>query len=137
MNKKLKFLVLALCAAPAAVAQTVDSLSIQGMQDEQAFTFTEAQLGEDDDMSTNVTITGSNSNVYASQVGYLFSPMRFRYRAFNQKYNDIYINGVQMNDMETGQFRYSLVGGLNQQTRGVENSLPFEDNNFGPNGHFE
>ena len=128
MNKKLKFVVMALCVAPAAMAQTeVDSL---GVQDEQTFTFTEAQLGEDDDMSQNVTITGSNSNIYASQVGYLFSPMRFRYRAFNQKYNDIYINGVQMNDMESGQFRYSLVGGLNQQTRGVEYSLPFEDNNF-------
>ena len=127
MNKKLKFVVAALCFAPALMAQEVDSL---GVQDEQAFTFTEAQLGEDDDMSQNVTIINSNSNAYASQVGYLFSPMRFRYRAFNQKYNDIYINGVQMNDMETGQFRYSLVGGLNQQTRGVENSLPFEDNNF-------
>ena len=132
MNKKLKFVLMALCIAPAAMAQTeTDSL---GMQDEQAFTFTEAQLGEDDDMSQNVTITGSNSNIYASQVGYLFSPMRFRYRAFNQKYNDIYINGVQMNDMETGQFRYSIVGGLNQQTRGVENSLPFEDNNFAMTG---
>ena len=127
MNKKLKFVVTALCFAPALMAQEIDSL---GVQDEQAFTFTEAQLGEDDDMSQNVTIINSNSNAYASQVGYLFSPMRFRYRAFNQKYNDIYINGVQMNDMETGQFRYSLVGGLNQQTRGVENSLPFEDNNF-------
>jgi hypothetical protein len=128
MNKKLKFAMMALCVAPAAMAQTeTDSL---GVQDEQAFTFTEAQLGEDDDMSQNVTITGSNSNTYASQVGYLFSPMRFRYRAFNQKYNDIFINGVQMNDMETGQFRYSIVGGLNQQTRGVEYSLPFEDNNF-------
>ncbi len=130
MNKKLKLLVLALCVSPAAMAQDIDSLSYQAMQDEQAFTFTETQLGEDDDMSANVTITGSNSNVYASQVGYLFSTMRFRYRAFNQKYNDIYINGVQMNDMETGQFRYSLVGGLNQQTRGMENSLPFEDNNY-------
>ena len=81
MNKKLKFVLMALCIAPAAMAQTeTDSL---GMQDEQAFTFTEAQLGEDDDMSQNVTITGSNSNIYASQVGYLFSPMRFRYRAFN------------------------------------------------------
>jgi hypothetical protein len=97
---------------------------------DQAFTFTEAQLGEDDDMSQNVTIISSNQNIYASQVGYLFSPSRFRYRAFNQKYNEIYINGVQMNDMESGQFRYSLVGGLNQQTRGVENSLPFEDNTF-------
>lgn len=132
MNKKLKFVLMALCVAPVAIAQNeTDSL---GLQDEQAFTFTEAQLGEDDDMSQNVTITGSNSNTYASQVGYLFSPMRFRYRAFNQKYNEIYINGVQMNDMETGQFRYSIVGGLNQQTRGVENSLPFEDNNFSMSG---
>ena len=122
---------MALCCTPAMMAQEVDSL---GVQEEQAFTFTEAQLGDDDDMSQNVTIINSNSNAYASQVGYLFSPMRFRYRAFNQKYNDIYINGVQMNDMETGQFRYSLVGGLNQQTRGVENALPFEDNNFAVSG---
>ena len=130
MNKKLKLVVMVLCAAPAAIAQTADSLSYAGMQDEQTFTFTEAQLGEDDDMSANVTIVNSNSNIYASQVGYLFSPVRFRYRAFNQKYNDIYINGVQMNDMESGQFRYSLVGGLNQQTRGMEAALPFEDNQF-------
>jgi hypothetical protein len=134
MNKKLKLVVMALCVAPAAMAQQTDSLGYSGIQEEQAFTFTEAQLGEDDDMSANVTITGSNSNVYASQVGFLYSPMRFRYRAFNQKYNDIYINGVQMNDLETGQFRYSLVGGLNQQTRGVENALPFEDNHFGMSG---
>ena len=135
MKKKLKLVVMALCVASAAIAQnveTTDSLTATqgGLQDEQAFTFTEAQLGEDDDMSQNVTIISSNNNIYASQVGYLFSPVRFRYRAFNQKYNEIYINGVQMNDMESGQFRYSLVGGLNNQTRGVEHSLPFEANNF-------
>ncbi|MCR4851972.1 MAG: TonB-dependent receptor [Prevotella sp.] len=134
MKKKLKIAVIALCYAPLAWAQTTDT----GQTEEQtasqssdaAFTFTEAQLGEDDDMSQNVTIISSKNNMYASQVGYLFSPVRFRYRAFNQKYNEIYINGVPMNDMESGQFRYSLVGGLNQQTRGVENALPFEDNNF-------
>ena len=137
MKKKLKLAVLAICIAPcpALAQEAADSLILtSGVADEQAFTFTEAQLGEDDDMSQNVTITGSNSNVYASQVGYLFSPVRFRYRALNQKYNDIYINGVQMNDMETGQFRYSLVGGLNQQTRGMEASLPFDDNNFSMSG---
>ena len=131
MNRKLKIVVLALCAIPAsALAQEeVDSLSLS-VQEEQAFTFTEAQLGEDDEMSQNVTIINSNNNVYASQVGYLFSPVRFRYRALNQKYNEIFINGVPMNDLESGQFRYSLVGGLNQQTRDVEHSLPFEKNNF-------
>ena len=138
MQKKLKLTVMALCFAPMAFAQTPKSPDINSVEkeeesevvSEQAFTFTEAQLGEDDDMSQNVSIISSNQNVYASQVGYTFNPVRFRYRAFNQKYNEIYINGALMNDMESGQFRYALVGGLNQQTRGVENSLPFEFNNF-------
>ena len=42
MNKKLKLVVMALCFAPALMAQEVDSL---GVQDEQAFTFTEVHLG--------------------------------------------------------------------------------------------
>lgn len=102
--------------------------------DENAFTFTEAQLGEDDDMSANVTILNSTNNVYASEVGYLFSPVRFRYRGFNQKYNDIYVNGAPMNDMESGQFRYSNIGGLNRFTRNVDFALPFEGNMFAMNG---
>ena len=110
MKKKLKLVVMALCIVSAAYAQepveTTPQTVPSEVQDEQAFTFTEAQLGEDDDMSQNVTIISSNNNVYASQVGYLFSPVRFRYRAFNQRYNEIYINGAPMNDMESGQFRF-------------------------------
>ena len=132
MQKKLKLAVLALCCTPAAFAQSTDRQQKQNVtiDDEQAFTFTEAQLGEDDDMSQNVTIINSNSNLYAGQVGYLFSPVRFRYRAFNQKYNEIYINGAPMNDAESGQFRYSMIGGLNAQTRNMEFALPFENNSF-------
>ncbi len=134
MKKQFHLLLLALCVTAAAVAQNAESDTLvvrqrTGTNDVQ-FTFTESQLGEDDDMGQNVIIISSNNDLYASEVGYGFSAMRFRYRAFGQKYNDIYINGMQMNDMETGQFRYSLVGGLNNQTRGVEASLPFEDNNF-------
>ncbi len=139
MQKKLKLAILALCCPAFALAQEPKTDASTQEQtanalDEQAFTFTEAQLGEDEDMSDNVTILNSNSNVYASEVGYLFSPLRFRYRAFNQKYNDIYINGAPMNDMESGQFRYSMVGGLNQQTKNVDFALPFEPNNFSFNG---
>lgn len=135
MNKKLKLTVMALCYVPLVFAQTGQTEGQNANEtNESAFTFTEAQLGEDDDMSQNVTIISSNNNIYASEVGFLFSPVRFRYRAFNQKYNDVYINGVEVNDMESGQFRYSLVGGLNQQTKNQEFSLPFESNNFSMSG---
>lgn len=135
MHKKLTMFLAMICLAQIAAAQvgkTGDDKTgtQQPPSDSETFTFTEAQLGEDDDMSQNVTILGSSNNIYASEVGYLFSPVRFRYRAFNQKYNDIYVNGMSLNDMETGQFRYSLVGGLNNQTRNVEQSLPYEDNLF-------
>ncbi len=126
----LKIAVFALCYSPLAFAQVVDSLEQTVTLDESAFTFTEAQLGEDDDMSQNVTILSSNTNVYANEVGYLFSPVRFRYRALGQKYNDIYVNGALMNDFESGQFRYSNVGGINNLTRNIDAALPFEDNNF-------
>ncbi len=129
MNKKLKLVVMALSLSPALMAQEVDSLALDN-QSEQAFTFTEAQLGEDDDVTQNVTVISSNRNVYASEVGYRFSPARFKYRAFNSKYNDMYINGNPVNDAERGEFRYSFVGGLNNQTRANETTLPFEDNNY-------
>ena len=133
MEKKLKLTALALCLTPALWAQEVDSLAID-VQTEQAFTFTEAQLSEDDDVTQNVTIVSSNRNVYASEVGYRFSPARFKYRAYGSKYNDIHINGNPVNDAERGEFRYSFVGGLNNQTRSQEASLPFEDNMFSMSG---
>jgi hypothetical protein len=129
MDKKLLLAAMALCATSALQAQEVDSLAID-VQNEQAFTFTEAQLSEEDDVAQNVTVISSNRNVYASEVGYRFSPARFKYRAFGSKYNDMYINGNPVNDIERGEFRYSFVGGLNNQTRSQESALPFEASYF-------
>ena len=133
MQKKLSLALIALCCSVAAKAQNTETKGPNDvLQSEQAFTFTEAQLGEDDDMSQNVTIINSGgNNIYANEVGYLFSPVRFRYRAFNQKFNDVYVNGALMNDMESGQFRYSSVGGINNITRNVDFTLPFENAGFG------
>ena len=125
MQKKLIMALAALSSVSVALAQE-DSLTVG----EAAFSFTEAQLGEDDDMTQNVSIVHSNTNLYASDVSYLFSPTRFRYRAFNQKYNSVYINGAPQNDMESGQFRFSSIGGLNRLTRNVDYTLPFESNTY-------
>ena len=131
MKKKLKFLFVALCCPLVAAAQSeeVDTLQ-QSMADETAYTFTEAQLGDDDGSTQNITIISSNRSVFANEVGYKFSPARYKFRAYNSKYNEMYINGNPVNDVERGQFGFSFVGGLNNQTRGQESALPFEDNNF-------
>ena len=134
MQKHLQLTVIALCCSTATIAQNVKPQQQGKSLEENAFTFTEAQLGEDDNMSQNVTILNSATNAYASEVGFLFSPVRFRYRALNQKYNEIYINGAPVNDIERGQFSYSAVGGLNQMTRNVDFSLPFEGNSYGMTG---
>ena len=130
MRKTLKLAVMAFCCSATAVAQEpIDSIA-KDLADEQTFTFTEAQLEDNESSIQNITIISSNRNVYANEVGYRFSPARFRYRAYNAKYTDMYINGNPVNDIERGLFSYSLVGGLNNQTRGRESSLPFEDNNY-------
>ena len=130
MRKTLKLVVMGLCCTTAAAAQEpVDSV-VHELQDETAFTFTEAQLEDDETATQNITVISSNRNVYANEVGYRFSPARFKYRAYNAQYTDMYINGNLVNDIERGQFGYSFVGGLNNQTRNRESSLPFEDNNY-------
>ena len=134
MKKHLKLFVMVFCIASSASAQvnqkTSEPESTSTEQTDEAFTFTEAQLGEDDNVTQNITIVGSNNNVYASQVGFRFSAARFKFRGYNSKYNEMYINGNPANDAERGEFNYSFIGGLNNQTRTMESSLPFEDNNF-------
>ncbi len=130
MRKTLKLVVMGLCCTTAAVAQEPIDSVVHELQDETAFTFTEAQLEDDETATQNITVISSNRNVYANEVGYRFSPARFKYRAYNAQYTDMYINGNLVNDIERGQFGYSFVGGLNNQTRNRESSLPFEDNNY-------
>ena len=134
MQKELKLIVIALCFPFAAFAQAEKPATEQPVtasgDDDTAFTFTEAQLGEDDNTLNAISIVGSGHNVYAGEVGYRFSPARFKYRALSGKYNEMYINGNPVNDVERGEFNFSYVGGLNNQTRNADHVLPFEDNNF-------
>ena len=133
MQKELKLIVIALCFPFVAFAQkpqTEQQPVTASDDDDTAFTFTEAQLTDDDNTLNTISIVGSNHNVYASEVGYRFSPARFKYRALGGKYNEMFINGNPANDVERGEFNFGFVGGLNNQTRSAEHVLPFEENNF-------
>ena len=141
MKIKHLLLVLALATAPLSHAQTaktvsVDSLSIaeQELMDDSNFTFTESQLGENDDITSDVIRINSNSNVYLSQFGWAWSGIWFKYRALDNRFNDVYMNGVQVNNPENGRFSYSTIGGINDAVRHKEDVSAFESNNYSFSG---
>lgn len=128
MSKSVKLVVMLLCVSSASWAQvTVDTLKA----DNSDFTFTESQLDDDNDATQTVSaISSTNSDTYLSEVGFRFSPMRFQIRAYDDMYGHTYMNGLQLNDLETGRFQYSMIGGMNDATRNEESVSSFEYNNF-------
>ena len=111
MKQRLGIVIALFCLSPAIFAQ--QKAEKNAREDNASFTFTESQLNEDDDAAQSASaFVSSNNDVYLSNVGYLFSPMRFRVRGYNSQYSDTYINGVLFNDVETGRFSYGMIGGL-------------------------
>ena len=134
MRKKHLLLVTALFASPFCYAQTdtttVSKLEEEIHQESSSFVLSESQLGEDDDQTVNIIQVGSANNVYTSNIGYQWSPVRFKFRAYDSRYNDVYMNGVMVNNIENGRFNYSTIGGMNDATRNQDAASPFEDNAF-------
>jgi len=59
----------------------------------------------------------SSNNVYVSNTSWNFSAVRFRVRGYDNRYSDMFINGIRFNNLERGGFSYGIVGGLNDATR--------------------
>ncbi len=135
MSKGVKLLTVAMCVSGTICAQQQYADTLQTQEDNSDFTFTESQLDEDmDAVQTVSSVVSSQSDPYLSEVGYLFSPMRFRVRAYDNMYNQTFINGLQLNDLESGRFSYGLIGGMNDAVRNKEGVSGFEYNNFGYTG---
>jgi len=136
MRKKHLLLAIVLFATPLCYAQTeTDTTSVNKIEDEirqesSSFVLSESQLGEDDDQTVNIIQVGSANNVYTNNIGYQWSPVRFKFRAYDSRYNDVYMNGVLVNNIENGRFNYSTIGGMNDATRNQDAASPFEDNAF-------
>ncbi len=90
------------------------------LDDDMILTISESDLESDGTSQSISGLLSSQGDVFSSQAGYTFSPMRFRIRGLQGQYNDTYINGIPMNDTERGYFSYSSVGGLNDMLRTKE-----------------
>ncbi len=133
MKKQFQLVALALTASLSVHAQGIvesEEDSTVMINDTGDFTISESQLGEDDDMTSDIIQVGSSSNLYTSNIGWTWSAARFKFRALDNKYNDVYINGVQANQVENGRFQYSNIGGMNDAAKNKDAANPFEGNSF-------
>jgi hypothetical protein len=62
-------------------------------------------------------LLGASNDIFVSTAGYTFGSARFRIRGYDSEYTSVLINGVKMNDMQTGRAYWSSWGGLNDATR--------------------
>ena len=130
MSKGVKLMAAACCLATGALAQA-PSDTLRVFDDNSDFTFTETQLDEDNDASQAISsITSTRSDYFLSEVGYRFSAMRFRVRAYDNMYSKTAMNGILLNDLEGGRFSYGLIGGMNDAVRNQEGVPGFGYNTF-------
>lgn len=92
-----------------------------------------------DDLSDDISSTGLSSGVvlsstkdpFSKAVSYVFSSTRFSQRGFGGEYGIQYLNGVPMNDANTGYDVWALWGGLNDVFRNQMTSTTFEPLEYG------
>ncbi|TCN67563.1 TonB-dependent receptor [Acetobacteroides hydrogenigenes] len=87
-------------------------------QDETAILLDETEVADDEGGAQNVSsLLASSDDVYFTNFGFKFGAMRFNLRGYDQDNFTTYINGINFNSTERGNFQYSSIGGLNDAVR--------------------
>jgi len=76
---------------------------------------------EDDEVDQGISgLLQSSKDIFVSTAGYVFGQTRFKIRGFDSENTSVLINGIPVNDMETGRAYWGSWGGLNDATRNKE-----------------
>ena len=59
----------------------------------------------------------ASRDIFINTAGYTLGAARFRIRGYDSENTNVFLNGIQMNDVETGRVFWSIWGGLNDATR--------------------
>lgn len=97
-------------------------LRLAPIQDAQGFSTEDLDIVEDlSEGGSSRTDLGSllsaSQDPFNNAASFAFSPARFNRRGYDSPYTAQYLNGIPMNDLNTGYSVWSLWGGLNDMTR--------------------
>jgi hypothetical protein len=86
---------------------------------------------ESDEQSQNISgLLQSSRDIYISTAGYTFGQTRYRIRGFDSENTFVMMNGVPLNDLESGRAYWSAWGGLNDITRSQEISFGISESPY-------
>lgn len=128
--KKCIILFVALLAFTGVRAQTDTTLLQTGAS---TVILLDSDLDEATTANDVSSLLQSSRDVFLNTAGYNFGQLRFRIRGNDSKYTSVFINGVPMNDSESGRAFWSNWGGLNDAMRNtvVSNGIEGFDYAFG------
>ena len=115
-------------------AQVPDSLNIDTEKEDIPQITVFASDLESDNQDQDISgLLQSSRDIFVSTAGYVFGQTRFRIRGYESENSSVLINGIPLNDMETGRPYWSSWGGLNDATRNkeIESGISSSDYAFG------
>ena len=100
-------------------------------QDEILLNLTEEEMTDDEGRSqAQASSSSASTDVFNSNTSFAWSTARYRNRGYQSTAESYYIEGLNFNSAERGQFNYSAMGGLNDASRYKEVLNPIEATNF-------
>ena len=100
-------------------------------EEEILLNLTEEEMTDDEGRSQSQASQSSATNdVFNKTTSFAWSTARYRNRGYQSKEENYYIEGLNFNSMERGNFNFSAMGGLNDASRNKEVLNPIEATNF-------
>ncbi|MBO4690127.1 MAG: carboxypeptidase regulatory-like domain-containing protein [Paludibacteraceae bacterium] len=100
-------------------------------QDEILLNLTEEEMSDDEGRSqAQASSSSASTDVFNSTISFAWSTARYRNRGYESNVENYYIEGLNFNSQERGNFNYSAMGGLNDASRYKEVLNPIEATNF-------
>ncbi len=96
-----------------ALRLTPDNLTESVNEETSSLLFDMESIDDDEHSTQSITaLTGASDDIYYNTASYNFGPMYFRYRGLDNRYQKVYINGVEFNDVIRGRFNFSSLLGM-------------------------
>lgn len=89
-----------------------------------------ADLDDDTESQDISGLLTASRDVFLNAAAYSLGPLRFRVRGYDSELTKTFLNGMPMNDIESGRVFWGAWGGLNDVTRARENHFGLSPNSL-------